>query len=74
MMQRIQSAFVKVFGHQPPFDPHLSRVNDARWTSLRHVELILALESEFNVRFDGADATDMSSITGVAERLTRKLT
>ncbi len=64
---------MRVFGPQLPFDPALSRVNDDRWTSLKHVELMIALECEFNVRFDGADATDMSSIAAVAESLRRKL-
>jgi acyl carrier protein len=55
------------------FDPELMRANESRWTSLKHVEFIVALEAEFKIRFDGADATDMTSIAAVAGRLRRKL-
>jgi acyl carrier protein len=40
---------------------------------LKHVEFIIALEAEFGVRFDGADATDMISIAAVEDRLRQKL-
>ena len=40
---------------------------------MKHVELIVALEQEFGVRFDGADATDMVSIPVVVERVLEKL-
>jgi acyl carrier protein len=45
-------------------------MNESRWTSLKHVEFIIALEGEFGVRFDGTDATDMVSIPAVCARLT----
>ena len=59
---RVQKAFGRVFGAQVPFERSLSRLNEPRWTSLKHVEFIIALEQEFGLRFDGADATDMTSV------------
>ena len=73
LVARTESVFAGVFGRQVPFDAALSRLNEARWTSLRHVEFIIALELEFGVRFDGADATDMTSIAIVLERLRQRL-
>ena len=73
LIARTESVFAGVFGRQVPFDVKLSRLNEARWTSLRHVEFIIALELEFGVRFDGADATDMTSIAVVLERLRQRL-
>jgi acyl carrier protein len=73
LQMRIQKVFGQVFGPRVGFSPSLSRAIETRWTSLKHVEFIIALEAEFGVRFDGADATDMISIAAVEDRLRQKL-
>ncbi len=73
LTSRTETVFVSTFGLQVPFDVGLSRLDEARWTSLKHVEFIIALEQEFGVRFDGADATDMTSIDIVLERIRQRL-
>jgi acyl carrier protein len=73
LLPRIQKAFHSVFGRQVPFNASLDRITEPRWTSLKHVELLIALENEFGVRFDGADATDMTSIPAIAARVTQRL-
>ena len=70
---RTQQTFTRVFGREISFRPDLARGDEPRWTSLKHVEFIIALESAFNLRFDGADATDMTSVAVVLERIQRKL-
>ena len=47
IMPRIQKTFSTVFGPRVPFRAELRRVDEPRWTSLKHVELIIALEQEF---------------------------
>jgi len=69
VLPKIQKAFVSVFGRQVPFTASLDRVAEPRWTSLKHVEFLIALENEFGVRFDGADATEMTSIAAIAARV-----
>jgi acyl carrier protein len=73
LTSRTERVFVSTFGPQVPFDVGLSRLDEPRWTSLKHVEFIIALEQEFGVRFDGADATDMTSIDIVLERIRQRL-
>lgn len=73
IVERTRMVFVSVFGGAVEFTPTLSRLDEARWTSLKHVELIVALESEFGLRFDGADATDMTSIPAVIDRIEQRL-
>lgn len=73
LIPRIQRAFRTVFGPQIGFDLELSRAGEAGWTSLKHVELLIALETEFGVRFDGGDATDMVSIPVVIDKVRKKL-
>jgi len=74
ILSRTQETFSSVFGREVPFRADLARSEEPRWTSLKHVEFIIALESAFKVRFDGADATDMTSLPVVLERIHRKLT
>jgi acyl carrier protein len=70
---RIETVFTRVFGARMPFSLGLSRLDDSRWNSLRHMEFLVGLEREFGIRFDGADATDMTSIADVVERVGSKL-
>jgi acyl carrier protein len=71
LLKKVQKSFHKTFGARVAFSPTLERTAEARWTSLKHVEFLIALEQEFGVRFDGADATDMVSIPAVCVRLAR---
>jgi acyl carrier protein len=73
LLARVEKAFRRTFGPRVPFRAELARTDEPRWTSLKHVEFLIALENEFSVRFDGADATDMVSIDVVCERLAQRL-
>jgi acyl carrier protein len=73
LIERVRKQFHGTFGPQVPFRPDLSRLDEPRWTSLKHVEFIIALEVAFGVRFDGADATDMTSMGTVLERVRQRL-
>jgi acyl carrier protein len=73
LLARTQVVFRRVFGTRVPFVPELSRLDEPRWTSLKHVEFIVALEAEFGIRFDGADATDMTSIPSVLDRVSSRV-
>ncbi len=72
-LARIEKAFRRVFGSRVAFGEAVTRETEPRWTSLKHVEFLIALEQEFGVRFDGADATDVISIRVVRERLAARL-
>jgi acyl carrier protein len=71
--ERVATVFRQTFGKQLAFDASLTRADVPAWTSMKHVEFIIALERAFKVRFDGADATDMVSLPVVLERLGKKL-
>jgi acyl carrier protein len=70
--KRVETVFKAVFGNRLPFSPALRRADHEYWTSLKHMELLVALEAEFDVRFDGADAVDMQSIATVIERIAER--
>jgi acyl carrier protein len=69
---RVATVFAEVFSGRVPFDRALARADHEYWTSLKHMELLVAPEAEFGVRFDGADAVDMQSIETVIERVAER--
>jgi acyl carrier protein len=70
---RVESVFAEVFGDRLPFDRELTRADQEYWTSLKHMEFLVALEVEFGIRFDGGDAVDMQSIATVIERIAERV-
>jgi acyl carrier protein len=70
---RVEAVFGQVFGDRLPFTRDLTRADHEYWTSLKHMELLVALEVEFGVRFDGGDAVDMQSTATVIERIAERL-
>jgi acyl carrier protein len=70
---RVESVFTEVFGSRLPFDRELTRADNEYWTSLKHMEFLVALEVAFGVRFDGGDAVDMQSIGTVIERVAERV-
>ena len=70
--KRVEAVFGKVFGGRLPFSPELARADHDYWSSLKHMEFLVALEMEFGTRFDGADAVDMQSIATVIERIAQR--
>ena len=69
---RVECVFEEVFGNRLPFSVELARADHEYWTSLKHMEFLIALELEFGIRFDGADAVDMQSIATVIERVAER--
>ncbi|HXS80166.1 MAG TPA: acyl carrier protein [Gammaproteobacteria bacterium] len=70
--RRVETVFAEVFGGRLSFSPELTRADHDYWTSLKHMEFLVALEMEFGTRFDGADAVDMQSIATVIERIAER--
>ena len=70
---RLQKVFERVFSNKIAFRLDLKRTDTTRWDSLKHVEFMIALEQEFGLRFDGADATAMTGIAPTLDVLRGKL-
>lgn len=70
---RLQKVFERTFPAKVAFHLELKRTDTKRWDSLKHVEFMIALEQEFGVRFDGADATAMTGVAPTLDILRGKL-
>jgi acyl carrier protein len=71
--RRVETVFVRTFGGRLPFNRELARADHEHWTSLKHMEFLVALEAEFGIRFDGGDAVDMQSVATVVERVAERI-
>ena len=69
---KLQEIFRAVFNLAPSADvTAIRQVSEARWDSLAHVSLVAALESEFQLRIDIAEALRLTSYKA-AELLLRE--
>ena len=63
----------RLFGVEPAsLDDASSNATLAQWTSLAHVNLVLAVESAYGVRLTLADALEATSV-GALKRVLRRL-
>jgi acyl carrier protein len=62
MNEKLQEIFRVIFELPPHAEvAGLSQTNEEKWDSLAHVSLIAALETEFGIAVDAADALRMTS-------------
>lgn len=62
----------RVFGVEPAsLTDATSRATLAQWTSLAHVNLVLAMESTYGVRLSIADALEATSMGAIKRVLSR---
>lgn len=60
--EKLQDVFRAVFELAPGADAtRVRQINQKNWDSLAHVSLVTAIESEFEVTLDAADALRMTS-------------
>jgi len=57
----------------PAVDPSFCREEQPAWDSLKHIEIIFALEDRFNVRFSEPDMQQMDSIAVITQRINELL-
>ena len=65
MENSVEKVFNDVFKGIIVFSRELSRETENKWDSMKHIELLIAFEKEFGLRFDGSDATEMNSINKI---------
>jgi len=75
--QEIQQAVCELLGvafeQGRPVDPSFCREVHPGWDSLKHVEVLFALEDRFHVRFSEADMPLLVSVGKITERVRQLL-
>ena len=72
-VERVQTIFQEVF-EEPDLkiSPTMTAKDVANWDSFNHINLILALEETFDVRFTTAEMAQMANVGGLITILEKK--
>ena len=76
-LQSVPPEIVKVFAsilNEPPESvvPSLSTKTSKSWDSLKHVELVMAIEDQFGLRFSSTEVVLLSSVEGFMKLIEQK--
>ena len=72
MRDDIITVFAQVFGRAPEqFGDDTAPATVEGWDSVRHVELVVALEERFNCMFDPDEVPELTSLTRIEDILKR---
>ncbi|HAR79288.1 MAG TPA: acyl carrier protein [Succinivibrionaceae bacterium] len=52
-------------------DEHTSRSSIPSWDSLEHVNLLMAIENKFNIRFDIEEAAEIQNVSQIVEYIVK---
>jgi acyl carrier protein len=73
VLSRLNGVFENVLGHEKL---NLARGTTAKdvegWDSLMHINLIVAIEKEFNIRFTTREMTALSNVGDLMDLIARK--
>ena len=70
MQDRIKAVMAQIFNIEAVMIAEDSSPESIeRWDSLRHMQLILAIEDEFDVRFDDEDIPELLSLQAIKDRI-----
>lgn len=69
--QHIESAVLKIIGTvlKEPVDLDASRATLSKWDSLKHVEIMFALEDEFDVVFSEEELASLDNVRIIVKRV-----
>ena len=63
MKDRIEKIFKEVFDNEDfILDLHMSSDEVPEWDSMTHIQLVLALEQEFHIKFNTQQIAEMNSV------------
>jgi len=68
MRERIKQVFKDTFDLKNVSD-NISQKNCAEWDSMHHLQLVVALETEFNISFEPEDISSMRSLNEIFEKI-----
>ncbi len=70
MQDRIKAIMAQIFNIEAVMIAEDSSPESIeRWDSLRHMQLVLAIEDEFDVRFDDNDIPELLSLQAIEDRI-----
>jgi acyl carrier protein len=72
--QQVRQVMADILGVEPDsIDVSTAKDSTAAWDSLNHINLVVALEQEFQTSFDVSEIESMLTFSDILETLERKL-
>ena len=68
----ISEVLTSVLQVDVPAGVNLSRTSEERWNSLKHIEIILSLESALDIRFSDVEIAEISCVEDIKNRIRAK--
>lgn len=72
LYSRLERIFHDIFDREVALTPELTAADVEGWDSFAHINLTLAIESEFGVRFKTSDLEEMHSVGDLVSFIGRK--
>lgn len=66
---RVREVFQDVLGRNISADEDIARANEPKWDSLKHIELMFALEEKFGIAFSEEDLENLASLSAIVNRI-----
>ena len=70
MEERVRQIMTEVFGQA--VGPQPSQANTENWDSLRHLNLVIALEMEFDISFEPEEIAHMKDLNSILALINQK--
>lgn len=71
--QRLLKIFSRVLEREIPDGESVVRENEPKWDSLKHIELVFAVEDAFSVQFEGETIPHLNSLDDFVAALEKSL-
>ena len=71
-LQRLKKIFSQIL-KKKDLKLTVSRANEKKWDSLNHVNMIIAMENEFKIKFNANEIENMNSLKKIENIIVRKI-
>ena len=71
-LQRLKKIFSQIL-KKKDLKLTVSRANEKKWDSLNHVNIIIAIENEFKIKFNANEIENMNSLKKIENIIVRKI-
>ena len=76
MKKPIEGKIKKIFSlifKKKDIKPNFNRSSEKKWDSLNHVNIIIAIENEFKIKFNSVEIESMNSLKKIENIVIRKI-
>lgn len=73
MKETINEIIVEILELEVANEELMNRENNVGWDSIKHLEIIMAIEEEFDIRFSSSEVTNIKDVTDLYRMVEEKI-